>query len=373
MKIVYNIDDIHSKGGTQRVTLRKINYLVETYGYDVHIIVNNFYGQSPSFRLNESVKIHHLNYSNLIFGKVIFLLSLIRGIFSFGFNFKKIIDEINPDIIITTNNNPEEILLPFICRNYKTIQEFHYSMAIQKYNLYNVGYFKKIYSYCINIVYKWSFSNYNYFVALTKKDLSEWNLKNGIVISNPIEIPAFKFNNYQKKQAIAVGRFVFQKGFDLLLKIWKTTIHKHHDWKLLICGPGNKIPYMKMAEQMHIKNIEFLDERDNIEDLFYDSSIFLFTSRFEGFGLVLAEAMSIGMAAISFDCPCGPSDMIENNRNGFLIPHENVIDFSDKLNELMSDVGLREKFGHEAYKTIQTFSEEKIMNQWNDLFLSLCN
>ena len=95
------------------------------------------------------------------------------------------------------------------------------------------------------------------------------------------------------------------------------------------------------------------------------------SSRFEGFGMVLIEAMSFGVPCISFDCPYGPADIIKEGEDGFLIKNDNIEGFSNKIIQLIENENLRKEMGLKAKKNIQRFYPETILKQWDELFKSL--
>ena len=106
----------------------------------------------------------------------------------------------------------------------------------------------------------------------------------------------------------------------------------------------------------------------NMKEQYRNASIFVMTSLYEGFGMALLEALTCGLPCIAFDCPCGPREMISNDKNGFLIAESNVEEFADKLIYLMSHSKERKEMGRQAYLSSENFSTEKVMKQWMDLF-----
>ncbi len=369
IRILYNIDDIQSKGGTQRVTIMKANYFAEQEGYEVFILVQKEYGLPAAFPLNEKIKVRKLEVSDILYGRIIPLLSLLKGIFSFSVAFRNAIREIRPDIVITVPCNANEFFLPFLCGKAKSIREYHYSKEMAHINALNTPRMKRIYFNAVNTLYQHTFRFYDRFVALTKKDLEAWHLPNGIVITNPIETDHSTLLTYHQKQVIAVGRYVYQKGFDLLMPIWKKVILHHPDWRLAIYGPGDKTECCQVLNSYGLEgSVTLHDAVPDIGNKYLESSIFVFPSRFEGFGLVLAEAMATGLPAIAFDCPCGPSDIISDEQNGYLIRPGNNDAFADKLALLMENEELRKQLGEKARIGMSKFEKERIMKCWEELF-----
>ena len=148
---------------------------------------------------------------------------------------------------------------------------------------------------------------------------------------------------------------------------------KYPDWSLEIYGEGperenlqNKINKLDLGKSFLLKGVE-----KNIVNKYLESSFYVMSSRFEGMPMVLLEAMSCGLPVISFDCPCGPRDMIKDNENGFLIEFGNIEKMAKKIEELIITEEKRKLFGKNAKRNVQIFSQDKVMNQWKELFESM--
>ena len=118
-------------------------------------------------------------------------------------------------------------------------------------------------------------------------------------------------------------------------------------------------------------NVHLMPATKNIVEEFSKSSIFVLSSRFEGFGLVLAEAMSCGLPCISFDCPYGPRDIITNEEDGILVENGNIMALAKALKRLMADENLRQSMGEKAIINVARYDSSNIMNRWEELFSSL--
>jgi glycosyltransferase involved in cell wall biosynthesis len=212
-------------------------------------------------------------------------------------------------------------------------------------------------------------SKFNQFIVETPESIKEWNIKNSIVIPNPLWFSTKRVANLSQKKVIAIGRHAYEKGFDRLLEIWKKVIVKTPDWNLTIYGKSNPdIDLVSMAKKLNIENnITFYDPVKNIEEKYLEASICLMTSRFEGFGMVLIEAMASGLPCIAYDCPCGPRAIIENNDNGFLIEDGNENQFIQKLENLIENENLRIDMGNKAKTSVKKYEIEAIMDQWNSV------
>jgi glycosyltransferase involved in cell wall biosynthesis len=163
-----------------------------------------------------------------------------------------------------------------------------------------------------------------------------------------------------------------EKGFDRLLKAWNLIKTDLCDWQLYIFGNGDRAPYQKIVDQLQLgDSVHLMPATEDIAKEFSKSSIYVMSSRYEGFGLVLAEAMSCGLPCVSFDCPYGPREIIRDGEDGFLAEDGNIEDLATKIEQLISNEDLRIKMGTKAIHNISRFKPEVIMAQWINLFNSI--
>ena len=184
----------------------------------------------------------------------------------------------------------------------------------------------------------------NYAATFICNEIKKTNI---FVIGNPIR--TIKTENINREHVILyVGRLIKSKRVDLLLRYFSKC--QYGDWKLLIVGDGDEVEVLKeIAETLGIsKAVSFEGKQSNVDYYYNRSSIFAFTSISEGFPNVLGEALSAGIPCVSFDCIAGPSDLIKDGENGFLIPVEDENTFVEKLNLLISDKKLRDKMSVKA-------------------------
>lgn len=197
------------------------------------------------------------------------------------------------------------------------------------------------------------------------KTLKHSNIK---VIGNPVPI-LFDSGIEKKKVILNVGRFIPTKKQELLLEVFSSI--NNRDWELWFLGEGELENHCKnRAVTLGISDrVKFLGSQKHILPYYNQCSIFAFTSVSEGFPNALAEAMSAGCACISFDCVAGPSDLIENSKNGFLVPIEDDSLYKIRLQQLLDDEQLRIKFGIEARKTTVTLEDWKITKKYLNFLL----
>jgi glycosyltransferase involved in cell wall biosynthesis len=213
-------------------------------------------------------------------------------------------------------------------------------------------------------------------VALTKNDAKKWNIKFKNVIAIPNVVHLNNTGSYTtcvNHSIIFVGRMAQQKGLNSLIEIWKQIIIKYPDWKLNIFGDGEykDIFIREIGKYDNRMSILYHAPETNIINEYCKNSIFMLTSEYEPFGLVIPEAMSCGLPVVSFDVPYGPSEIIHNGIDGFLIKPNNINDFVNKLSLLIENRELRCKMGKEAVKSSLKYSYNNIMPKWEQLFHSI--
>ena len=175
-----------------------------------------------------------------------------------------------------------------------------------------------------------------------------------------------------KKRVIAVGRLDYQKGFDRLIEAWRIVQQNkaYADWHLDIFGQGE---WKKML-QARIDNYGLKDSvklnnpTKEIGKEYTNSSMLVMSSNYEGFPMVMIEAMACGLPAVSFDFKCGPKDIIRHGENGLLVKNGDIQGLAEAMMKLMEDEALRRKMSMEARKITETYSEEVVMKQWMELF-----
>lgn len=379
MKIVYIVKYIAQLGGLDRIISFKMNYLAEKLGYEVYLLTYEQGNHPLSFSL--SPKIQHIDINVRFFTlhkycllkRVLFYINMRHN---FRTRVKYNIDLIDPDIVVTSTYSYLIIdIIMGLPSKYKKIVESHVdknSTIKQKdYKSYSLlNYFAKQYdNYILH-----SLKKCDAFVTLTKGDYWQWKgIPRKVIIPNAISINSSQCSSLQNKRVISVGRLEPQKGFDMLISAWKIVSQRHPDWVLDIYGDGGlydtlhgEIIGMNLSDSCTMHKAT-----SHIGEKYLESSIYAMSSIYEGFGLVLIEAMSFGVPCVSFDCPYGPSEIISNNIDGILVEQKNIDKLADGICSLIEDREKRMEYGKRAKISVERYSPENIMPKWDELFRSL--
>lgn len=371
LRILITCDDISMGGGAERVVANLSNAFVEN-GCEVWVYSLNRGFVDLPYHYDERIKLrgclNGMGFSkpkNLL-GKVwreIKRIVMFPIIYYFNTDverqFKWGIKSFKPDFIIcnTHSNKLNKILSQKNNKN-KTIKIVH-----NCYEFYNK--------------FKINLEIFENIVLLTAQDFKAFKQKypqaNFHIIPNFIPEISQQNVDYVNKVVLSVGRFAKQKGFSRLIDIWQIIQQDlvFKGWKLIIVGDGEL--KLEIQEKIKVKNLQdsiilkpFTKE---IEKEYLQASIYAMTSLFEGLPMVLVESASFGLPQISFDINTGPSDIIENEKSGFLIPDGDLEGYAEKLKALMQNQNLRESMGKRAKEIAQEkFSKEVIMKKWFELF-----
>jgi len=377
MNIVYCTDSICYAGGIQRITIAKANALSQIEGNKVWIIVTDN-KQKPVLPIDNKVHIIDLDI-NYFEDDWKSKWNVIKGILIKRKQHKKklsiILNRINPDIVISTGTS-EKNFLPKIQINSipSFIREIHSTKNYRELSAKNL--FDKILAKLGDFLdYSLNINKYNKIVVLTEEDKSKnWgNNPKVTVIPNPLTYSCRKQAALDNKTVIAVGRLVYPKNFHSLIKAWVAVAQKHPDWTLEIWGEGPlKVELENLIEKLKLKNNVFLKGYTyDIQSKMLDASIFVLSSIFEGFGLVIVEAMACGLPVVSYACPCGPKDIITDGKDGFLIPINNENELTNKINFLIENNNKLREIGQMAKTTANLYTTDIVCKKWMNLFKQL--
>jgi glycosyltransferase involved in cell wall biosynthesis len=175
------------------------------------------------------------------------------------------------------------------------------------------------------------------------------------------------------KRIFAAGRYTSQKGYDMLIPAFAPVAAKHPDWELKLCGRGVWTEKLtRMVEELGLTDrVTLAGPTDDVPGEMAQASIYVLSSRYEGFPLVLIEAMSKGMAVVAFDCPTGPADIVVDHQNGILVPPKDVEGLSAALMEMVEDEELRRRCGAAAVETARGYTMSAVGPRWDEMLQQL--
>jgi len=381
MKIVYVYPKFTALAGTERVLIDKMNYLAEHE--DVEVVALTYEQGNRPFVYSLSPKVLHIDL-DVSFDSLKKYNQIIRVLKVKQFNillrrkFNQLMNSLSPDIVISTTFHANIASIIANCpTSFAKILESHIDKRYihcndpeNRQHLFN-------YLWSVYNMLKLSHNarKYDVLVSLHQSDANDWAgyLKTR-VITNIIHLnTSGRYSSLESKRVIFAGRFAKQKGIPDLFEIWRMVAAHHADWCLELYGNGNvsELPYTE--EEREKLNIHVYPANPNIFDKYLDSSLFVLTSIYEPFGLVMLEAMSCGLPVIAFDCPHGPAQIITDGVDGFLIKDRNHSFFAEKLCALIESDELRKKMGHAAVLSSQRYAAPQIMAEWMNLFKELMN
>ncbi len=381
MKILYCIPWLYNAGGMERTLTTKVNYLVANLGYEVTIVTTEQFGRPVFFELDKHVKLIHLDIKmddNKLASS--FLQRQIHQK-QFEAKYKKLIEGIlkeqPQDFVISMMKGAEFDFLPSLNDGSFKIAECHYATQFYDsfYEYNGANFLKSYWRKYQRKKFENVLSHYDKVVVLTKADENNWAnfLNNLSQIYNPVAIEVNQLPKYDTPSVIAVGRFSTEKGYEDLVTIWSEIPKDFPEWTLNIYGSGpekNKIEQLINSLNLS-SSIKLHDAYTPIAEKLLASSVFAMTSNKEGMGLALVEAMTCSLPVIAFDCPNGPKEIIDDNRNGFLVPDFDKNKYIQGLKELLKDESLRQRLGANAQQKAMSFTNTVIMQNWDKLFKSL--
>lgn len=351
-------------GGAERVLVGIANWLAEQ---QCIVTIISYMSTDDFYPLHSQVKRVHLTNLGASTNKFTAFKHGVARVYLL----RHAIIESNPDYVISFIDKTNILtLLSCTLTKYKVIISERTNPTY-----YQIS---KIWSFLRNITYKKAYA-----LVVQTDGLTAWAEK--IIAKNKIKVipnaldkerlhmmnnaAVIKTDQNWDNRIIAIGRFSGEKGHDLLVQACAMVLPKYKNWGLELIGDG--ILKQKLIKQISDAGIEsqvyLHGQLKNPFGVLKGADIFVLPSRVEGFPNTLMEAMSLALPVISFDCPSGPSELIENNISGILVPANDVQAMADAIEKLINTPQLRQVISKNAVSVMRKYNEENIMGQWMSL------
>ena len=346
MNITFLIRDLHYGGGGERVAVNLANYFAEQ-GYQVKIVTIAAPEKENIFHTDQRIQIDYLNAD---FKKGLKFLQQIKAVFAVRNYFSA---NRQPGLILGIGTYAN-FSLAFVPKNSRRIgcQHCSFNSLSRKWRILGKLFFRKLYA----------------IVSLTEEDVPNWRKfnKNIAVIPNAVSFYPDNAATLENKLILSVGRIDYLKGYDLLLDVFEKISKINKDWKLRIIGEGpSENQIKKRIESSGLQErIEIVPPTRDILNEYMNASLCVMTSRSEGFPMVLLEAKACGLPTVSFDIKTGPSEIIRDGIDGYLISAFDVDEMADRLLELTNDESKRKSFGLNAREDVKRFLPQMVGEKW---------
>ncbi len=360
----------------ERVLLNKVAHLVEKKHYDITIVTTDQHGKPPFYPVPEGVRVIDLdiNYSDDndkgVWRKI---YGYLKKLYRHYRRLRALLMEERADVVVSLYPS-ESSFIPYIKDGSKKVLELHYC----KY--FRLQYMRKgMYRMIDRLRTKQDeriVRKFDKFVVLTHEDRRYWGpLPNIQVIHNAALDTGGVYSDGKAKRMIAVGRLDYQKGFDMLLMAWNVVRQDPvaKEWRLDIFGQGEGKEFLQMLIASYGMQdcVRINEPTKNITEEYLRSSVLVMSSRYEGFPMVMMEAMAHGLPVVTFKFKCGPYDIIDHEENGLLVKNGDYFELAEALIKITRRDQLRNYMASRAKEVTKRFSEEKVMTEWVNLFETL--
>lgn len=352
------IKNINIGGGISRVVSCIANELVNDYDVTILSFESNYSANKEVYNIDEKIRI-------------IFLMKEINNykkeFIKISRNVKKILKSNSFDTILIAGMD----FVPFFYMSLSRLR--HCNMIAWEHANHNIG----------NIFgLKWmgrkiAARHFNKIVVLTDRDrelyVNKEKLRCGIErIYDPCEKKVINnrcIYNKESKKIMSCGMLIYQKGIDYAILVAEKVFEKHPDWIWEVWGEGPKRYELekKIKEKKLEDHFKLRGYSDSVTDLYQDYALFVLTSRYEGFGMVIVEALSNNLPVVAFNCDAGPSEIIEEGVNGSLIDCFEIEKMSNQINALIENVSLRESMSRHSNETLDKFELKLLIEQWKKI------
>ena len=376
MRLIYIMRSLNPIGGIERTLTDKANWLVD-HGHDVMFITYQQGTDDISFALDSRIKIKDLECSIYSLYKYSYLTRLFHYIKlkrAFHQRFCSAINSFLPDIVVVPIPNAEDFVWDIV--NCSCAVKIAVESHISSDHFLDGKSFTDRLSYILFSPIR-AIRKANLFIALTEHDAYNWKQKkvrNVKVIPNPLTFFPTNNDSISKVEGriIAVGRLANQKRFDRLIEAFSIISTKFPIWHVDIYGDGqlhdnleNQIKELGLSNRVIIHHFT-----SNIIVEYQKSQFLVLSSDYEGFGLVVTEAMACGIPVVSTDCPFGPSTIIDDGQTG-LLSRMDASDLAKKMEWMIVHETERKKMGERAYRSAALYRKDLVVSEWEKAYMSV--
>ncbi len=382
MRILYIMRSMAMVAGTERVVSDKLNWLAE-HGYDITLITYE-QGEHPLvFPLHPTINVIDLGTKFYTLNRI----SLPRRIWAyqqmkslFATRLQKVVDKFVPDIIITTSYSLIIAnVIARVGRNAKLIMESHETcFSVGKEFSRRSHRWLRMLAHLYDKYHYHKMSRFDLLVTLTKGDASEWRkyFSRIEVVPNPLTYYPKVLGEKEEKSCcriITAGRLEPVKGFDLLIDAFSLIAHQCPQWHIDIYGKGScGDELLRQIRSKGLENRVYINSpTSSIYDEFRQSEFYVLSSRHEGLGMVMLEAMSCETPCVAFRCEYGPEEVINHQETGLLVKNGDTQELANVMLWMIEHPQERKEMGKRARKAVGKYEKEKIMHTWEELFNSL--
>ncbi len=374
MKLVYCIASVYNPGGMERVLLNKLRWWLRRGDCELLVVTTDQQGRPPFYEFPPEVRMVDLgiNYTeDLGRGALAHTLAYLRKRRLHRKALTELLMREKADFVISLFPS-ESSFIPRIKDGSRKILELHFNKQFRlQYNRKGLmGLADRIRTRMDERLVR----RFDRFVVLTRQDAAMWGqLPNLSVIPNAAIAQPLPHQTGNHR-VIAVGRLDYQKGFDRLLDAWALIPEElRKTWRLDIFGQGeweqllkDRILQLGIADSARINA-----PTSHIFEEYAASDFLVMTSHYEGFPMVMIEAMACGVPAVSFDFLCGPRDIIAPGLNGIIVSEGDIPALAAEMQRLMEDPARLENMSAQARKISEAYSEDAVMGRWNLYFTDM--
>ncbi|MEQ1065431.1 glycosyltransferase family 4 protein [Acinetobacter sp. XH1741] len=337
MKILFVINSLKNKSGTERVAIELVNKLSFMANYDVTLLNRESLKNNTAYPVSDNVNV----------------VAISGNFFEFYKKLKIHITLCSYDMVIVHNMGKLSLLCALLPKIKKLVTLEHVSFVSRP---------KKV-QILSKFFYKWI----DQVVTLTQQDKEQFDKFHSkvIVIPNFSPFPIVLESPLSSNQIVTIGRLTDQKNYLHLLKAWKKIYQMIPEWHLNIYGEGeHKKMLQDYIEENSLQRVILKGSTSNVQEVYRQSDFFVMSSKYEGLPMVLVEAQSFGLPIVSYDCPFGPSDVIQNHKNGLLVENQNIEALADAILQLASSPDMLAQFSQNSLINAKKYQPEQILKVW---------